>query len=944
MRTRTWILLTAASVLAMPAVAQNRTSTNPPRVLPATSFTLPNGLKVIFHIDRSDPVVAVTLTAHVGSARETPGRTGFAHMFEHLFFLDSENLGPGGLDKLSARVGGSGANGNTSRDVTIYSQEVPRDALEKMIWAEADKLGFFIKTVTPAVLQKEKQVVKNEKRQGVDNRPYGHVFDILTSNLYAADHPYSWSTIGSMKDLDAAELSDAQDFYRRWYTPNNSTLTIAGDFDPQQAAGWIQKYFGEFKRGADAPRPTPRPTTLTASKSLMYEDSFAKLPQLSMAWPSVPLASPDNVALELLAALLTDGRDAPLTKALVEDAKLTDEVGAFQYDSEMAGEMMLQVRAFDGVALDKVKAALDTGFAAFEKAGVTPARLERAKAQREVSLYNAIGDLDSKAQLIARREAATGDDNFIDTELARVKAVTPADIMRVYNQYVKSKPYVAVSAVPKGQAQLALSGATPARLAIEPIVQGAEAAIDQTAGRGGYQRTPSTFDRTVEPAFGSTPTVKVPTVWQTQAANGMGVSGIEDRELPMVNFAFAFDGGQRFDDPTKPGAANLLARMLTRGTAKRTPAELENALKSLGATVAASADRERITLGGVTLARNYDATMALVREMLTEPRWDSSELALAKAAVTAQIADNKANPTALARRVTDVVSYGKESILSRDVLGTQVSVAALAMDDLKRFKADRLAPGNARFRVAGAVDQAQALASLAPLAAAWPARSVTVPAIAAPAAADKARLYFYDVPDAKQSTLMFSAPGPRRADPDYYPAVVMNYILGGGGFASRLTQELREGKGYTYGIRSGFEGWSGDGRFAITSPVRANVTLEAAQLTHSIVKDYARSYSPDDLTVTKAFLTKSRAFQFERLDDKLNMLALIGDYGLPLDYPARNAAVVEGMTVERVREIAGRWLRPDRMTYVIVGDAASQAKRMEGLNVGTPIAANALIE
>ncbi len=935
-------LLTAlafSTAIVAPAAAQTRPARET-KVLPTTSYTLPNGLKVIFHIDRSDPVVAVTLAAHVGSSREVAGRTGFAHMFEHLFFLDSENLGPGGLDRLSARIGGTGANGSTSRDWTVYNQEVPKDALEKMIWAEADKLGYFIKTVTPAVLEKEKQVVKNEKRQSVDNRPYGHVNELLAQALYPADHPYSWQVIGSMKDLDAAQLGDVQDFYRRWYTPNNSTLTIAGDFDPAQARLWIAKYFGDIARGSPASRPPQRPVTLTTAKSLAYEDSYAKLPQLTIAWPTVGVANPDAAALDALFDLLTDGRDAVLTKLLVDDKKLTDKVEMYQWDSEIAGEAVIQTRAYDGVKLDAVKAAIDQGLAGFR---VDPAALARVKTLKEAAIYAQIGDVDGKATTIARYEAQTGDPQFLDVYLARLRALTPADVDRVFRRYIAGRPSVSMSAVPKGRPELALAGATMVKPVTEPIVQGAEAAVDQTAGRTAYAPTPSKFDRKVEPAFGATPAVQVPMVWQERAANGLAVSGIEDRELPVAQFTLAFDGGQLLDAAAKPGTATMLARMMTRGTARRTPAELEKALQSLGARVEASADRERLLLSGSTLARNYDATMALVREMLLEPRWDANELALAKAAVAARIVDNKANPQAIATRVTDVIAYGKDSVWGRDILGTPASIAALTMDDLKRSFAG-LSPRTARFRVAGAVTQGQALSALAPLAMAW--RTQPAPQVAPPAPAQAAagKLYFYDMPDAKQSLLMFSTPAPARAGADYFPLFATNYILGGGGFASRLTQELREGKGYTYGIRSGLQGWRGQGRWQLTSPVRANVTLESIALSRKIVGDYATTFSAADLTTTKGYLTKSRAFQFETLSDKLNLLAQIGDYGLPLDYPARETAALDAMTVDQVRALAAKYLAPDRLTYVVVGDAATQAKRLDGLGLGPAVPAKPLIE
>ena len=274
-------------------------------------FTLDNGLDVIFHIDRSDPVVAVALTCHVGSAREKEGRTGFAHLFEHLLFLESENLGKGGLDKMSARIGGSGANGSTSRDRTNYYQTVPKDALEKMIWAEADKLGWFINTVTEPVLAKEKQVVKNEKRQSVDNRPYGHTFYVVGKNLYPEGHPYNWQVIGSLEDLQNATLDDVKEFFRQWYVPNNVTLTIAGDFDPKQAKEWVKKYFDEIKRGEEIPKMEKQPVTLDVTKKLYHEDNFARLPELTLTWPGVPIYSKDSYALDILCQYLADGKKSP---------------------------------------------------------------------------------------------------------------------------------------------------------------------------------------------------------------------------------------------------------------------------------------------------------------------------------------------------------------------------------------------------------------------------------------------------------------------------------------------------------------------------------------------------------------------------------------------------------------------------------------------------------
>ena len=910
---------------------------DPASLLPHETYRLANGLTVIFNIDRSDPVVAVALTAHVGSARETPGRTGFAHMFEHLFFLDSENLGPGGLDRMSARIGGSGANGFTSNDITVYLQTVPSDALEKMIWAEADKLGYFINTVTDAVLTKEKEVVKNEKRQSYDNRPYGQTAPVVSAALYPADHPYSWTTIGSMADLNAATLEDVKSFYRQWYTPDNATLIISGDFDPAQARVWIDKYFGEIARGPGVPAPVVRPAVLGQTVRLVHEDSFAQLPELTLTWPGVERNNPDAAALDVLMQVLTDGKLAPLNAVLVDDLKLTSEVGASSDPQRLAGEITLSVRGFDGVDLDAVQAGLDAGFARFEAEGVDPEAVARIKTMSEARFYAPLDSVLGKAQTLAFYDLAGGS---FDADLAAIQAVTPADVMRVYRQYVAGRPHVATSFVPKGHPELALEGSTVATVVEEPIVQGAEAPVNQRAGDAPYDRTPSSFDRKVEPASGTPPVLTPPALWSAALSDGMKVSGIVSAETPLASFELSIEGGRLFDDPAKPGAASLLARMFDRGTETRTPAELENALKALGATVQVSAGDERFSISGRTLDRNLAATLALVEEMLLHPRWDPAELALAKAAAISDIQDEKSQPSALAERVFDLVEYGPDHILSRSPLGGEASVTTLTMDDLKAFQARNLAPGLAHFRIVSPSDQAEVTQALNSLSRNWAARDVKVPTWPAPTPPTASKVYLYDVPGAKQSVLVFGYPALRRADPDFYPATVMNYRLGGGGFASRLTQQLREGQGYTYGVRSGFAGGARFGEFTLSSPVRSNVTLEASQLARDIMAQYGATFTAEDLDVTRAAMSRSRARAFETAGAKLGVLANVGEIGLPADYLSREAAVIDALTLDQVQALAARYIRPDAMIYVVVGDAATQGPRLEALGYGAPVRMN----
>lgn len=942
-------LLTVASLsvlTALPALAQDQATEASDAVEPLVAYDeyrLENGLRVVTHVDRSDPVVAVALTAHVGSARELEGRTGFAHLFEHLLFLESENLGKGGLDKLSARIGGSGANGSTSRDRTNYFQTVPKDALEKMIWAEADKLCCFINTVTEPVLAKEKQVVKNEKRQGVDNQPYGHTQYVIDKALYPDGHPYSWQVIGSLEDLDAATLQDVKDFYNRWYTPNNVTLTMAGDFDPEQARKWVEKYFGGVLSGEPVERLEKQPAQLDKTTRLYYEDNFANLPELTLVWPGVTQYSPDSYALNVLAGLLSDGKNAVLNQVLIDEEKLTAEVDMGAYNSELAGQMQLQVRAFEGEDLDAVKAALDRAFVQFEKEGVDPAELERVKTQQEVAFYDSISSVLGKAFQLAQYQIFANDPGSINQDIANIRTVTAEDVMRVYETYIEDQPFVATSFVPEGQAELALENSKPAEVVEEQIVQGAEESFDASQ-QADYEKTEWAIDRSLEPPYGDSPTLPAPDIWEIELKNGLTVLGVPDGELPLVQFRLEIEGGHYLDPLEEPGIANLLAETMDKGAGDLTTAELEEALGLLGAEIEISAGDEALYIAGRTLARNFNETMGLVDLIVTQPRWDKEEFGLAKNRVLTEIKASKADPNALAANAYDLVHYGEDHILSRSILGGEESVDDITQNDVKAFYDANIAPNVSRFLVVGDVTRDEVEDALSGLVEDWKAHEVSFPDYERFEPPEKSRVYFYDVPDAKQSVLVFGRPAMLRTDPDYHPATVMNYRLGGGGFASRLTQELREGKGYTYGVGSGFSATSRTGQFTLSSGVRSNVTFEAAELARDILADYGDTFTEQDLAVTKSYEVKSAARAFESPNAKLGILHNIDAYDLPPDYVQQEIEAVEAMTVEDIQRLAAEYVRPDAMNYVIVGDAKTQLERLEGLGYGEPVRLNGRLE
>jgi zinc protease len=906
-------------------------------------FTLDNGLHVILHIDRSDPVVAVALTSHVGSAREIAGRTGFAHLFEHLLFLESENLGKGGLDKMSARIGGSGANGSTSRDRTNYFQTVPKDALEKMIWAEADKLGYFINTVTDPVLAKEKQVVKNEKRQSYDNRPYGHNFSIIGENLYPKTHPYNWDVIGSLEDLQNATLQDVKDFYNRWYVPNNVTLTIAGDFDINQTIAWVEKYFGEIKRGEAIPKMEKQTVTLTETKKLYYEDNFARLPLLTVAWPSVYEYHPDSYALEVLASYLSKGKKAPLYKTLVEDKKLTDEIDLFQYNSEIAGQYMLSITAFDKTDLNLVMDGVNEAFQNFEKEGISQQDLDRIKAGQETAFYSNLSSVLGKGFQLAQYEIFAGTPDYINQDVKNILAVTTEDVMRVYQKYIKGQHFVATSFVPKGEANLVLKSSIPATVIEEKIVDGKEDSFDASIAAT-YEKTPSKFDRSKEPEYGESPDVKLPMVWKKKVSSGISVLGIENHEVPLVQFKFQIKGGMLLEKADKIGVSNMLAELLTKGTKNKTPEQLENAIETLGATINATATDEALFITGNTLAKNYDKTIQLITEILLEPRWDTQEFDLIKQSTLSQILQQKADPNTIARNEFRKLLRGKESILSNNNIGTENSVKQITIADLKNYYVTNCVPSVTDFQIVGAISEADALQSLAVLNKKWKSKSVTIPQIESNNSVAASKIYFYDVPGAKQSVIRIGYPALAATDVDFYPAAIMNYRLGGGGFASQLTQELRESKGYTYGIRSSFEGTNNKGPFVISSGVRSNVTFESVSLIKEIVAQYGKNFNENDLEVTKSFLIKSNARAFETLAAKLDMLYNISTYNYPDDYAKQQENKVKNISLEDIKTLSSNYLNTDKMIYLIVGDAETQLQKLEQIGFGKPILLNETTE
>ena len=883
-------------------------------------YELENGLDIVLHQDKSDPIVSLAIQYGVGSNREKEGRTGFAHLFEHMLFQESENVPQDQFFKTIQDAGGT-LNGGTWKDGTIYYEVVPNNALETILWLESDRMGYFINTVTESAFYNQQEVVQNEKRQRVDNRPYGHTNWVLDKNIYPADHPYNWQVIGELKDLQNATVDDVREFYDRFYGPNNATLVLAGDFETSEAKELIEKYFGEISSRQEVTPLEPRPVEIAETKRLYHEDNFATAPQLNMVWPTVQQYTDDAYALDFLAEILSRGKKAPLYKVLVKEKDLTSRTIAYNNSQQLAGEFHIIITANDGVNLNEVEAGINEAMTLFETEGVTDRDIERIKAGLETDFYNGISSVLGKSFQLAQYNVFAGDPGFIEQDIENIKAVTKEDVMRVYNEYIKGQPFVLTSFVPKGKTELIAENSEQAPVVEEAIKENVEKKVVDNNEE--VAKTPSKIDRSTAPSQGETPALNIPDTWTASLENGLEVYGIEQNEIPTVNFSLVIEGGHLLDNKDKNGVANLMTDIMMEGTANKTPEQLEEEIALLGATINMYTTNNSIVIRGNTLTRNFDETMDLVAEILLEPRWDEEEFARIKTKTINDIKRREADPNAVAQNVYSKILYGEDHIFSMPTIGTEEAVSNITIQDLKNFYANNFSPSISNFHVVGAIDKETTLANLNTLQERWEAKEVSIPEYPIPETRDKASLYFVDIPNAKQSVINIGYLAIPRTDPDFYPAEVMNYKLGGS-FSGNVNLILREEKGYTYGARSGFSGSKIPGPFTASSSVRTNTTGESVSIFRDEISKYKEGISEDDLEFTKNAMIKSNARRFETQFSLLGMLQEMSSYDLDPNYIENEEAVIKNMTLARHKELANKYLDESKMAYLVVGDAATQ--------------------
>ena len=902
-------------------------------------YQLKNGLQVILHQDKSDPIAAVSIIFHAGSNREFPGKTGFAHLFEHILFQESQHVPQDQFFKLIQGNGGT-LNGGTWTDGTIYFESVPKNALELALWLESDRMGFLLPTVSYDAFQNQQNVVQNEKRQNYDNRPYGQTSYVIGKLLYPEGHPYNWTTIGALEDLQNATLKDVHDFYKKWYGPNNATLVVAGDFDEDKTKEWIEKYFGEIKPSVTVEPLKPMRVTLSDWKRASYEDNFAQSPELTMLFPTVEQFSEDSYALDVLANLIGRGKKAPLYKIIVEEKKLAPSVNTFQNSSEIAGDFRISVRAFPNKNLTDVEKAIKAAFAKFESDGFTEKDLARTKARIETNFYNGIAGVMDKAQQLGIYNTFAGSPDFLTEDLNNSLRVTSEDVWNVYNKYIKNQKYVLVSFVPKGKLELAADNSQVFNVPGENLKKYSEEEIiaikNQPENLVKVDKINSSFDRSLQPVNGPDPLLKVQNIWEGNLSNGIKVLGIEQTELPLVDFQISVEGGLLLDDINKVGSASLTAKMLMQGTKNKTPLELEQAIEDLGSTISVAATDDALVIRGNCLSSKFAETFNLVEEILFEPRWDEKEFERLKNETIEAIKRSKTSASNTASLVFARLIYGDENILARSTSGTEQSVPLITLDDLKSYYAKSLSPQLASITIAGDLDENEALKVFKSLEKTWKMLDVQIPRPIQNTMAAGSQVYFVDYPGARQSEIRIGHPSLAYIHPDYFKATVMNYTLGGS-FNGRVNLILREEKGYTYGARTSFSGSEFPGYFVASAGVQSNATLESAEIFRDEIIKYRKGITKEDLQFTKDALLKSNALKFETINALRGMLSLISKYNLPYDYVKNQEKQIMDMTLEEHRALAEKYLQPDKLVYLIAGDAKTQFEELKKLGLGEPI-------
>ncbi len=896
------LILLSASMLA--AAAPPKAAPLPAVDIPYQTFVLDNGLTLLVHEDHKAPVVAVNIWYHVGSKDEKPGRTGFAHLFEHLMFNGSENYKDDWFKVMEA-AGATKLNGTTWFDRTNYFQNVPTSALDMTLWMESDRMGHLLGAIDQKVLDEQRGVVQNEKRQR-QNQPYGKVSEIITQSTWPAGHPYSWESIGSMEDLNAASLDDVKEWFRNYYGAANAVLVIAGDVTAADAKAKVEKYFGDIPSGPTVNRQQEWVAKMTGTRRATMQD---RVPQARIykVWNIPGYKQRDYALMETAADLLAGGKNSRLYKRLVYTDRTATNVGVFIGPFEIAAQVMLFVTVKDGADPAAVEKALDEEIAEFLAKGPTPAELEREKTSNYAGFARGIERIDGfggKSYILAESLVYGGSPEFYKTRLGWVANATPADVQGAAKRWLSDGVFV---------------------LNVEPA--------------GTYKTVASTVDRSKVPTQGSPPSLKLPGPSRAKLSNGLEVVVVERHEAPVVDFTLMADAGFAADASAKPGSARLAMLMIQEGTKTRSSLEISDRAESLGATIGVGSTLDRSYLNMNALTARLSESLDLYADVLLNATFPDKELERLKGTTLATIQQEKAQPAAMINRVMPRLIYGEGHAYSNPASGTgiEAAVKGLTGKELGDFYRRWVRPDNSVLLVVGDTTLAKIQPLLEQRFGAWRAPAEAAPRknIGRVALAAKPRVFLINRNGAEQSQIVAATVGPTRADPDHIRFVVLDTILGGN-FVSRLNMNLREEKHWSYGAGTRLTDAIGQGMYRAAGGVQTDKTAESMVEIRKELSELLTTRKPTEAEVkfAKDSIAIALPGNNETSDEIAGSYGEILTYGLKDTYWNDFVGDVTAVTVNDLNQSAGKLLHPDALTWVVVGDLSKIEAKIRALNFG----------
>ena len=885
-------------------------------------YRLDNGLDVILSEDHRLPMVAVNLWYHVGPANELPGRTGFAHLFEHMMFEGSRHV-PGSMhSRLLEAAGASDINGTTDFDRTNYFETLPSNQLELALWLESDRMGYLPDKLDQANLANQQDVVRNERRQSVENRPYGIVGEAIFHQLYPKGHPYYGHVIGSHEDVQSAKLEDVRNFFKLYYAPNNASLAIVGDFQPEHAKELVEKYFGPLKRGEDVPRIAVRTPPIASERRAVIQDNV-QLPRVYMAWLTSPIYKPGDAEADLVAAILGGGKSSRLYKKLVYEKQIALNVAANQESLMLGSEFQVEATARPGVKPEDLEKAIDAELEAFRNDGPTIAELTRARNVLETRIIaglETLGGFGGVADRLNTYNHYLGTPDFLAADMARYENSSVESLQAFAQAQLGNNQRVVVYGEP-GKQDLGAEVATPKAPQKDPSKNNGEPVNADAA----WRKEP--------PKPGPASPLHLPVPQEFKLANGLTVLYSERPGLPLVAAYLVLRSGSGTNPADKPGLASFTARMLQQGTATRSALQIADRAADLGVSLSSGASTDSSIVGTRALTRNFADALELTSDVALRPSFPKEEIERVRKEREAALVQEKDNPTSVALRVVRAALYGLHHPYGYPDIGTTESLKTITREDLTSFWQQNYVPNNAALIVTGNIKMSELKPLLEKQFMAWKAGNPPAENAGALQSTD-ARLILVDRPGAPQTTLMCYELGVARSTPDYAPLEVMNTDLGGL-FSSRINMNLREAHGYTYGAESFFSYHRAPGLFAAFSDVRTDVTAPATtELLNELKRMRDTRMNAEEMKLSKDSITRSMPAQFERGTDAVETFAELFIYDLPLDYFSKLPDSIDAVTPEQAQAVAQKYIHPEKIVVLAVGDRAKIEEEMKKLNLG----------